>query len=470
MDEDSIKKYAKLAVIEYNESTANSRSAKSMWVHFEHLAAQVRQGKENEETQKLITILVSISPEPVSLDEPVRNALSFFLSKVAEDYRLISPDITWPLSPQPKDGSRPTPTMKVVICSDIHLGTNASNRAEFYEWLDGLCNVMVVLLGDILDIWIYGNDLDDDGLVDIVASEWRDLYSHLASAKARGCDIHIVPGNHDAFIYYIEALDNAPWVKKVLNLAPILERVKRATKGSELLSVASLHYPYFKLSIGGKTLLLTHGHYSSWGWRLVAGLDDDALDLDPLLVTVSVAIAHKYTRLLRRVNNEMDWLRRTHLIEDTGISITNAILSAYEGAREMLNKKDDQLLEVIDQATALFFKGKAKASAVEELNLRTALLHMVKHQQEHLHQLQSVRDEHERFLKRNANTSNVDMHRSGDLVRVDRTPLSEYSTFDTFIFGHFHAPRDAEGIYDSGSFVGSQKSYLKVSSDGSVYR
>lgn len=146
------------------------------------------------------------------------------------------------------------------------------------------------------------------------------------------------------------------------------------------------------------------------------------------------------------------------------------MLSAYDGAKDLLDNRKDNLIEIIDHATALFFGGKINVSAAEELNLRNALLHMIKHNQEHALELQEIRNNHREFLDSQQRTSNIDIVASEYGMEVIRTKLREYSDFDIFIFGHFHAPRDTDGIHDSGSFVSSQRTYLNIDSDGRVYR
>lgn len=477
MDEETYMQCLKLAIRHYawHLKLRGIKEGEEAFHELEKLAWAVRNGEETDETLVFSRIYERTMPGAITFNQAEKEEIWCELRLIAHLFQVGLTGFSDPehqLVEEKLQEETIEPTLEVIICSDVHLGTKQSNRQAFYEWLDSQSNVQVVLLGDILDLWINAEGLDDDQLIQVVSAEWRDLHSHLARAKTRGCNIHIVPGNHDAFIYYIEAAESDPWVASVLQLTPILARIKQEVKnnGAELLSVAQLHYPYFRLFIANRTFLLTHGHYSNWGWRLLAGLDDAGLDIDSSLVTASVSLAHKHARLLRQFVSNYEWLRRTHLIEDTAISITNAVLSAYGGARELLKGKDGKLIEIIDAATALYFNGQANVSPVEELKLRTALLHMVKHHQEHHLELQSIRLEHERFLKKALCTSNIDITAGTDGVNAVRTALREYSDFDTLIFGHFHDPRDTEGIHDSGSFVDFQRTFIKIDSNGLVFR
>lgn len=473
MDNVQVDEFAELAVSEYEiQLFQRGKSEIEVSIELHFLSWNIRDDVENDEVRLLKSIYKTNAPDTVHFDDLARSAVQRSLDVHSSRLWKIDSILRELRKPgkRENEGQLSRETLQVVVCSDVHLGTNKSNRQAFYQWLDSQSTVEVVLLGDILDVWLYGKGLDDAELVRIVSAEWKDLYTHLVAARSRGCSIHFIPGNHDAFIYYVEASNNEPWVADVLRLTPVLKSLKRAIKGAELLSVAQLHYPCYRMQLAGKTLLFTHGHYSSWFWRLLAGLDDGNLDLDTALVTASVSLAHKHARLLRRMNNEWDWLQKTHLIEDTAIAITNAVLSAYHGANEMLNGKQGELIEIVDKAMALYFGGKADVSAVEELNLRTALLHMVQNRREHSLQLSAIREDHTRFLNRAKRTSNIDLATSEFGIDVKRTALSDYAEFDILIFGHYHDPRDADGIHDSGSFVGFQQTFLRVDCDGKVYR
>jgi UDP-2,3-diacylglucosamine pyrophosphatase LpxH len=474
MDKETIEQCAALAVARYAwQLNLGGVPRKQAWKALDAVAWDIKENQQTAGVHQLAALYQATMPGLANFDEAAKQALWLRLRFIASDFQAglrdyYNPDAGPKHEVQKKE--TPAPVLTVVVCSDVHLGTEQANDSAFYQWLDSQHDVQVVLLGDILDLWIYGEDLNDTGLVNIVSAQWLDLNHHHVKAKKRGCDIHNVPGNHDAFIYYIEAAESEPWVATVLNRIPILRSIRRTIKKAELLSVAQIHYPFYRLNIANKTLLLTHGHYSDWFWRMQSGLDDVCLDMGALLLTATVSIAHNHARQFRRINNVKDWLQVTHLIEYTAISITNAVLRAYNGARELLSGKEDKLIEIIDHATALYFTGQAQVSAVEELNLRRALLHMVTHQRKYNSHLERVREEHESFLKRALRTSNVDMEVGLNGVEITHTLLKEYAEFDTLIFGHFHIARDTEGVHDSGSFVNPNVTSLKIDSDGRVYR
>jgi Calcineurin-like phosphoesterase len=94
-----------------------------------------------------------------------------------------------------------TPDSVASVSSDVHLGTRYSNHEEFYDWLKSRPpGQTVVLLGDILDFWIFSRLDRQDSFVNRIVAEWERLWNVLSKLNAKGTELHYVPGNHDAFV------------------------------------------------------------------------------------------------------------------------------------------------------------------------------------------------------------------------------------------------------------------------------
>ncbi|MEZ5922745.1 MAG: metallophosphoesterase, partial [Parvularculaceae bacterium] len=105
----------------------------------------------------------------------------------------------------------------VSICSDVHLGTKYAKKNDFYHWLESRrADEKVVLLGDILDCWIFSKYDDEEDLAERVIAEWTELCTALSRLHKQGTEIHYIPGNHDAFVFFIEMADLVPWCQKVM--------------------------------------------------------------------------------------------------------------------------------------------------------------------------------------------------------------------------------------------------------------
>lgn len=355
-----------------------------------------------------------------------------------------------------------------TVCSDVHLGTKNSRRDGFYRWLSEQVNRKIILMGDILDLWIYSSTQTDAELATWVAAHWIELWETLAKARDRGCSIHFIPGNHDGFAYFIESCQSGdPWSTSIVSKAPILTAILKETTEYRLVDVADIHYPFLKLRMGSQHILLTHGHFASLGWRLTIGLED--VEIPAWLSSMSIVLAHKNARILRRLNNEKDWLVRTHRIEDTALAITNAILVAYEGAAAKLEKDPGGTVDLINDAMALYFgEGGVTAPETEVAKIREAFLFMQLAPRDYRLGLEEVRSQHQKLLQQS--TSNVSLSKVGGSVIRTLRPFSEFQNFDTLVFGHFHNPRGTVDIFDSGGYVDHVETSLDIRGRGIVER
>lgn len=358
----------------------------------------------------------------------------------------------------------------VVVCSDIHLGTKSSRRDAFFAWLDRCRNTTVVLLGDVLDLWIYSKSFNDAALAQHVVAQWEDLWLKLEVARERNCRIHYVPGNHDAFVYFVESEHQDRWSYNILSRTPLLRQIADLTQHRRFVALADIHYPCLRLKAGEADILFTHGHYAAWGWRLMAGRADALTPLPTAVASASVILTHKHAALLRKGNNQMDWLKRTHLIEDTAISITNALLTAYEGAWGMMSQSADEFTALIDNASALYFGAQTRVSAAERLRIREALLHLQLGEEKRESGLQAVKTAHLRYFTDRLSGTNGRLSTESGQPLMSSTALSKFAKFDDLVFGHFHDPRDGLRVYDTGGFVDAVETFLSVEADGEIHR
>jgi hypothetical protein len=184
---------------------------------------------------------------------------------------------------------------------------------------------------------------------------------------------------------------------------------------------------------------------------------------------LSIVFAHKHARLLRRSVNELDWLRRVHGIEDTAISITNAIVRAYG---EAILKNPANAVNVIELALSIYFGGRPAISANEEIKIRDALLALSQLRGRDMpNNMKGIWKETMNYLKKASSGKNIDLNCSSE---GEKPQFSRFADFlrpkQRLMFGHYHQPREADPAYDAGGFVGSVKTSFTVRPDGSTDR
>jgi len=363
-------------------------------------------------------------------------------------------------------------TQLVAVASDVHLGTSASQREPFFEWLkQRKSGEEVVLLGDILDFWIYGKRDTDSALLRRIRIEWTSLWNELNGLKSAGVKFRYVPGNHDAFAWFIEAAPYLKWGPQLMERTPLFRNLRDMTSQCRLSHVASIHYPYLELSVAGRSILLTHGHFdTAWDW--ISHISETGSGFRVAMTTIATSLAHKHSRKLRRLVNEAEWLRRTHGIEDVSIAITNNIIKAYQDMATRFEFEPGELIDKIDKAMAVYFGNHAELSKEDDQKIRDALLYLdVQHASRNSGQLQSIYD---RTIKGISNSKEPNFT-IAEPKRDGTSPLSskEFRNFrfpDALIIGHHHDPRDAPPVYDTGGFVGKLKTWLAITPDGSIVR
>lgn len=357
-----------------------------------------------------------------------------------------------------------------AVCSDVHLGTGYSNFEGFYKWLRARKEgETVVLLGDILDFWICTRGDKQADLVRRSVAEWKRLWKELAVLRDRGVEIHYVPGNHDGFVFFVEAADQFDWAQAILARSPEFQRIREETADFRLTRVASIDYPCFQM--GEQKVLLTHGHYDDWFWQLFAGVPEIPPKTAVFLTTASVVFLHKHARIARRLNNIKDVLKLLNGLEPTAISITNALLRAYDGACAMAENDPTQMAAVIDNAMALHFAGSAPVDEDEEIKIRTALLSCERLKRESK-ELPDLRRKTMDFLREAGAAPNYCLPQS-PVPGADPiiSPLEGYARDDgVLVIGHHHKPRDSKDCFDVGGFCEENHTTLAILTEGVVYR
>ncbi len=86
----------------------------------------------------------------------------------------------------------------VVVISDVHLGTGACRAAELNAYLKSIEPGMVVLNGDIVDLWDFKKGFWPEGHTKVVR--------RILKFAAQGVPVHYITGNHDGALRRYSAL------------------------------------------------------------------------------------------------------------------------------------------------------------------------------------------------------------------------------------------------------------------------
>jgi calcineurin-like phosphoesterase family protein len=183
------------------------------------------------------------------------------------------------------------------ICSDTHLGV-AGSRKDFFGRLLGQVKEgdTLVLLGDIFDYWISALSKDRRDSLDNLVDSWNWLLDKLQIIKELKEQVNIIyiPGNHDTFVFFNEwaySTTNPPWwLSRLYSGNGLFKEISRKTTESRpISSVASIHYPFYKTTLGNKNILFTHGHWTDGIWSIVTGGFQDPLLSEPKLPFIGEA-------------------------------------------------------------------------------------------------------------------------------------------------------------------------------------
>ncbi len=98
------------------------------------------------------------------------------------------PVLAQPPAPRPRKKRR----LAVAVISDVHLGTYGCHAPELLRYLKSIKPKVLVLNGDIVDIWQFSKNYWP-------ASHMR-VVRYLAGLAAKGTRIHYLTGNHDELL------------------------------------------------------------------------------------------------------------------------------------------------------------------------------------------------------------------------------------------------------------------------------
>ena len=97
-----------------------------------------------------------------------------------------------PGAPPPKAGRSKRRRVHVAVVSDIHLGTYGCHARELLRYLKSIRPQVLVLNGDIVDIWQFSKNYWPPAHMRVVR--------YLAGLAAKGTKIYYLTGNHDELL------------------------------------------------------------------------------------------------------------------------------------------------------------------------------------------------------------------------------------------------------------------------------
>lgn len=86
--------------------------------------------------------------------------------------------------------------VEVAVISDIHLGTYGCNAGELHQYLKSIQPKILILNGDIIDIWQFSKRYFPNAHMKII--------KQIFSMAAKGVEVYYVTGNHDEMLRKFE--------------------------------------------------------------------------------------------------------------------------------------------------------------------------------------------------------------------------------------------------------------------------
>ena len=83
-------------------------------------------------------------------------------------------------------------SLEVVVLSDLHLGTYGCHALELLQYLKSIQSKVLVLNGDIIDIWQFKKSYFPKAHLAVVAQ--------LIKMASKGCHVYYLTGNHDEML------------------------------------------------------------------------------------------------------------------------------------------------------------------------------------------------------------------------------------------------------------------------------
>ena len=93
---------------------------------------------------------------------------------------------------------KPKRRIDILVVSDIHLGTYGCHAKELLHYLKGIKPKVVVLNGDIIDVWQFSKSYWPNSHMKVI--------KHLISWMGKGIKTYYVTGNHDEMLRKFEGL------------------------------------------------------------------------------------------------------------------------------------------------------------------------------------------------------------------------------------------------------------------------
>jgi len=110
-------------------------------------------------------------------------------SFVYSDRRPSKPHLFLKIKDQISESRR---TVEVVVISDIHLGTYGCHAAELSSYLRSINPGMLILNGDIVDMWQFSKNYFPKSHMQVV--------KEIISLASKGVPVHYITGNHDELL------------------------------------------------------------------------------------------------------------------------------------------------------------------------------------------------------------------------------------------------------------------------------
>ena len=180
--------------------------------------------------------------------------------------------------------------VELVVLSDIHLGTSGSHAVELLKYLKSIKPKMLVLNGDIIDIWQFKKRYFPKSHLRVV--------KHLLGLASQRCSVYYITGNHDEMFRRFSGM-------KIGKLKIIND---------------------LRLELGGKSVWIFHGdvfdvvmQHSKWLSKV------GAIGYDTLV----------------SLNTFVNWLLRELDIKVKPVSFSKRIKESVKGAVKYINAFED---------------------------------------------------------------------------------------------------------------------------------
>lgn len=146
--------------------------------------------------------------------------------------------------------------LDIVVLSDIHLGTHGSHAKELLYYLESIAPKMLILNGDIIDIWQFKKSY--------FPSEHLHVIKKIIDLSANGTEVHYITGNHDEMLRKFADLKLGN-IKLTNKLLLSLNNKKAWIFHGDVFD-ASIHHSKWLAKLGGwgYDKLIQLNHFINW--------------------------------------------------------------------------------------------------------------------------------------------------------------------------------------------------------------